>query len=139
MKMIKILRLAFLCLLLSSCALWASGVEIWKCTNVKGQTRFLMDNKDVSDGFEGQVIVIKFLENSGTVSGTGSQIVKIADDTLIGYGFESKGDGSIVEVYQINKKTNKLQMTQSRINMGRLDKVSYFVGDAELITNDLSL
>ena len=131
--MIKLIRLGILCSLFLIFTVRGSNVEIWKVTNIKGQTQLLQQKKDVADGFDGQVIMLKFLEKSGTVSGTTSEIIKIDNNTLIGYGFDGKGGGTIVEVYQINRKRNKMQMTQSRINMGMLDKVSYFIGDAKLV------
>lgn len=113
--------------------------EIWLASNFKGYAAYSTNNfKFEKDTFANKKMLITLTDGTGSVTGTDSKFIKMDADTLIGIGNNGKG-ASLVEVYQLNRKDKKIQITITRIGsdsilLGFPDKSSCFIGDIEQIS-----
>ncbi|MEK9658183.1 MAG: hypothetical protein VW378_07445 [bacterium] len=115
--------------------------EHWVISNIKGYTAYAPNYKYIKDASAVKEFVVVFTEKGGSVSNSDLEFIKLNDSTLVGIGRGTRPDTrgySVVNVYQINRKTNKLHYIESRIGTHTLtldfvlhDKCGSMVGDAK--------
>ena len=116
-----------------------SSDETWVVSNIRGIMHFSPDFKFEESSLVEKKIIISFNENGGAVSGTDAQIIKLDETTLLGVSTNGKG-AMLYELYQINKKHQKMHLTVTRVGSETIlpnfpDKVGAYVGDAKLVPN----
>ena len=122
------------------CALTAQSAaasECWALTHLQGQLAASTEKYSfVSDSFSKPMLLCFYDDNSGTVSGDDTRLVKFGTSTLIGWA-TNRGI-ELVTTYQIDRVNGKVLFTKSRIGTATVlpngpDVVSAFVGRAERI------
>jgi len=110
--------------------------ECWAVSVPKGYSAYADQNYNfVEDGLPNPILVC-FGTDTGTVTGTDTQLVKFGNSTLAGYATNQGIE--LFEVYQIDRINSKLLYTKSRIGTKTAfplfsDLVSSFIGDAKML------
>ncbi len=131
--MIRLSALAFLAAITSSQSLPAT--ECWALTNLMGQVASAADSQFHADKFSNPMVLC-FSKGNGSVPGDDTRFVRFDTSRLAG---ATVNEGlELVEVYQIDRRRNKVLFTKSRIGTntvipGGPDLVEAFVGTAVLI------
>lgn len=116
-----------------SFAATAKANECWRASNFDGRAAISTEAFKFSPDRFSDGMLICFTENSGTVSGSDLQFVRMAPSTLIGFSSNAAGLET-VNVFQIDRERNKLFLTQSRVGTATVttllpDYAGAFVAD----------
>lgn len=115
----------------------ASAKECWALTKLQGHMAASTDNYAfVPDKFSNPMALCFNDDNSGTVTGDDTRLVKFGVSTLVGWATNQGIE--LIETYQIDRVNGKVLFTKSRIGTATVlpngpDVVSAFVGKAERI------
>jgi hypothetical protein len=117
----------------------ASANDCWVAQNFEGQSAssdidFSFSPDTFADG-----MLICFHEETGSVTGNDTRLVRFGNSTLIGWAENGHGL-EVVNTYQLDRQRRKLLMTQSRIgtatHVGILpDFAATFVADVVKVPN----
>ena len=107
--------------------------ECWVVSNTKGYSASSENNYVFEKDGISKPIVVCFEKEGGTVSGTDTKFVKFGSSTL--GGMVQKGELELFEVYQLDRKNNKMLISKSRVGTQTVysfmfDVIFSFVGDA---------
>jgi len=111
--------------------------ECWAITNVKGFSAQSDENYSFAQDGIKSTMLLCFEDNSGTVTGTDTKLMRFGGSTLA--GLVQKGGLELFEVYQIDRIKNKLLYGKSRVGTKTVypfvpDIISSFVGDAKQVS-----
>ena len=115
----------------------ASAKECWVLTSLEGHLAMSANRyKFVPDKFSSPMVLCFNDDNTGTVTGDDTQLVKFGASTLVGWATNQGIE--LIETYQIDRVNGKVLFTKSRIGTATVlpngpDVVSAFVGKAKRI------
>lgn len=132
--MINKIAIIIICSLASQIAV---AKECWALTHLQGHMAMSTEKYAfVPDKFTNPMVLCFNEDNSGSVTGDDTKFVKFGASTLV--GLTTNQGIELVETYQIDRKTQKVLFTKSRIGTDTVipngpDVVSAFVGNAKIL------